>query len=129
MSTGDGFFCVACSQVLFIHMSQGERALFLEGHRKCYGWMDDWCELSMDDVRRLEREKIETLRKVCVAVGLRSLAMCYLHSLAHVCEFTCDQNLIINQRVAPADLDEPSSSTLEHPVNTVDGDDHNEADK
>ncbi|CAI5962320.1 unnamed protein product [Closterium sp. NIES-64] len=43
----------------------GERALFLEGHRKMYGWMDEWCELTMDDVRRIEKDNIEAMRKCC----------------------------------------------------------------
>ncbi|GJP37655.1 hypothetical protein CLOM_g22092, partial [Closterium sp. NIES-68] len=41
----------------------GERALFLEAHRKCFGWMDEWCELTMEDVRRIEKENIEAMRK------------------------------------------------------------------
>ncbi|CAI7778263.1 unnamed protein product [Closterium sp. NIES-53] len=60
---------------------QGERALFLEGHRKCYGWMDEWCELTMDDVRRIEKDNIEAMRK----------------------------NLALNNKVAPDEYNEDES--------------------
>ncbi|CAI5473082.1 unnamed protein product [Closterium sp. Yama58-4] len=56
----------------------GERALFLEGHRKMYGWMDEWCDLTMDDVRRIEKDNIEAMRK----------------------------NLALNNKVAPDEYDE-----------------------
>ncbi|CAI5521699.1 unnamed protein product [Closterium sp. Naga37s-1] len=60
---------------------QGERALFLEGHRKMYGWMDEWCELTMDDVRRIEKDNIEAMRK----------------------------NLALNNKVAPDEYNEDES--------------------
>ncbi|CAI5953928.1 unnamed protein product [Closterium sp. NIES-64] len=59
----------------------GERALFLEGHRKMYGWMDEWCELTMDDVRRIEKDNIEAMRK----------------------------NLALNNKVAPDEYNEDES--------------------
>ncbi|KAG8371370.1 hypothetical protein BUALT_Bualt13G0080600 [Buddleja alternifolia] len=32
----------------------GERALFLESHRNCFGWIDEWFGLSVDMMRELE---------------------------------------------------------------------------
>ncbi|KAH9554043.1 hypothetical protein CY35_08G043900 [Sphagnum magellanicum] len=33
---------------------QGERSLFLESHKQCIYWLDEWCDLTFDDVRQLE---------------------------------------------------------------------------
>eukprot|EP00475_Leptophrys_vorax_P030996 TRINITY_DN46797_c0_g1_i1.p1 TRINITY_DN46797_c0_g1~~TRINITY_DN46797_c0_g1_i1.p1 ORF type:complete len:312 (-),score=12.79 TRINITY_DN46797_c0_g1_i1:498-1433(-) len=62
---------------LELFVLSGERALFLEAHRKCFGWMDEWCELTVDDVRRIERENIDAMRK----------------------------NLVLHNKVAPAEDD------------------------
>lgn len=50
---------------------QGERALFQEAHKKCFGWMDEWCELTIDDVRKIEKENIENMRKVREQPGMQ----------------------------------------------------------
>ncbi|CAI5517221.1 unnamed protein product [Closterium sp. Naga37s-1] len=42
---------------------QAQRALYLEAHRKCYGWADDWCSLTVADARRIEQENIDKMRK------------------------------------------------------------------
>ncbi|KAL3850755.1 hypothetical protein ACJIZ3_012637 [Penstemon smallii] len=34
----------------------GERALFLESHRNCFGWIDEWFGLTMDMMRELEKQ-------------------------------------------------------------------------
>lgn len=75
----------------------GERALFLEAHRKQFGWIDEWSELSMDDVRRVERENIESLRK----------------------------NLVLHNKVAPEAFDESAANGY-HPDADV-GDEGKEA--
>ncbi|KAH7432355.1 hypothetical protein KP509_07G018600 [Ceratopteris richardii] len=41
-----------------------ERALFLESHRRCFFWIDDWYGLSEEDVRRLEAESDAMLNKI-----------------------------------------------------------------
>lgn len=41
-----------------------ERALFIESHKCCFNWIDEWCELSEDDVRKLEAESDAILNKV-----------------------------------------------------------------
>ncbi|CAI7857557.1 unnamed protein product [Closterium sp. NIES-53] len=40
-----------------------QRALYQEAHRKCYGWADDWCSLTVADARRIEQENIDKMRK------------------------------------------------------------------
>ncbi|CAK9881056.1 unnamed protein product [Sphagnum jensenii] len=32
----------------------GERSLFLESHKQCIYWLDEWCDLTFEDVRQLE---------------------------------------------------------------------------
>lgn len=41
-----------------------QRKILLEGHRKCFCWLDEWFGLSMEDVRRMEDETAEALAKV-----------------------------------------------------------------
>ncbi|XP_030447835.1 uncharacterized protein LOC115670654 [Syzygium oleosum] len=36
-------------------MLSGERALFIESHRNCFSWIDDWFGLTIQKVRELER--------------------------------------------------------------------------
>lgn len=43
---------------------QGERALFLESHRKCFGWIDEWYGLSVETMRELEKESDSSLNQV-----------------------------------------------------------------
>ncbi|KAJ7559951.1 hypothetical protein O6H91_04G108100 [Diphasiastrum complanatum] len=40
-----------------------ERALFLESHKHCFAWIDEWSELSVEDVRQLELETDEKLKE------------------------------------------------------------------
>ncbi|KAK3206089.1 hypothetical protein Dsin_020135 [Dipteronia sinensis] len=39
----------------------GERALFLESHRNCFGWIDEWFELTLQKLRELELQSDSTL--------------------------------------------------------------------
>ncbi|KAL0460667.1 UNVERIFIED_CONTAM: Phosphatidylinositol transfer protein alpha isoform [Sesamum latifolium] len=41
----------------------GERALFLESHRNCFGWIDEWFGLSMDKMRELEKQSDSSLNQ------------------------------------------------------------------
>ncbi|KAL7085062.1 hypothetical protein ABFS82_14G246500 [Erythranthe guttata] len=41
----------------------GERALFLESHRNCFGWIDEWFGLPMEMMRELEKESDSSLNK------------------------------------------------------------------
>ncbi|XP_075489902.1 uncharacterized protein LOC142528693 [Primulina tabacum] len=41
----------------------GERALFLESHRNCFGWIDEWFGLSMEMMRELEKQSDSSLNK------------------------------------------------------------------
>ncbi|XP_016514410.2 uncharacterized protein LOC107831184, partial [Nicotiana tabacum] len=34
----------------------GERALFLESHRNCFAWIDEWFELKVEVLRELEKQ-------------------------------------------------------------------------
>ncbi|KHG00512.1 Phosphatidylinositol transfer 2 [Gossypium arboreum] len=34
----------------------GERALFIESHRNCFGWIDEWFGLTMQQIRELEQQ-------------------------------------------------------------------------
>nr|XP_024396361.1 phosphatidylinositol transfer protein 2-like isoform X1 [Physcomitrium patens]XP_024396362.1 phosphatidylinositol transfer protein 2-like isoform X1 [Physcomitrium patens]XP_024396364.1 phosphatidylinositol transfer protein 2-like isoform X1 [Physcomitrium patens]PNR39831.1 hypothetical protein PHYPA_020111 [Physcomitrium patens] len=40
-----------------------QRKILLEGHRKCFCWLDEWHGLTMEDVRRMEDETAEALAK------------------------------------------------------------------
>ncbi|XP_073392189.1 uncharacterized protein [Physcomitrium patens] len=40
-----------------------QRKILLEGHRKCFCWLDEWHGLTMEDVRRMEDETTEALAK------------------------------------------------------------------
>ena len=35
---------------------QGERALFLESHRNCFAWIDEWFGMTMQQLRELDQE-------------------------------------------------------------------------
>ncbi|KAI3461466.1 hypothetical protein Pfo_018129 [Paulownia fortunei] len=41
----------------------GERALFLESHRNCFGWIDEWYGLPVDMMRELEKQSDSSLNK------------------------------------------------------------------
>ncbi|KAL3675244.1 hypothetical protein R1sor_025192 [Riccia sorocarpa] len=47
-----------------------QRKILLEGHRKCFCWLDEWHGLSMEDVRRMEAETAETMARAR-AIALR----------------------------------------------------------
>ncbi|XVF47114.1 hypothetical protein PTKIN_Ptkin03bG0083000 [Pterospermum kingtungense] len=34
----------------------GERALFMESHRNCFGWIDEWFGMTMQQIRELEQQ-------------------------------------------------------------------------
>ncbi|XP_073156289.1 uncharacterized protein [Henckelia pumila] len=41
----------------------GERALFLESHRNCFGWIDEWIGLSVETMRELEKQSDSSLNE------------------------------------------------------------------
>lgn len=41
-----------------------ERALFLESHSRCFSWIDEWFDLSEEDVRQWEAESDAILNKI-----------------------------------------------------------------
>ncbi|XP_044480013.1 phosphatidylinositol transfer protein 1-like isoform X2 [Mangifera indica] len=41
----------------------GERALFLESHRNCFGWIDEWFGMTMPQIRQLERQSDSSLNQ------------------------------------------------------------------
>ncbi|KAK6144467.1 hypothetical protein DH2020_021287 [Rehmannia glutinosa] len=41
----------------------GERALFLESHRNCFSWIDEWFGLSVDMMRELEKQSDSSLNE------------------------------------------------------------------
>jgi hypothetical protein len=43
----------------------GQRSLFLESHKQCIYWLDEWCDLTFDDVRQLEVATDAALNQVC----------------------------------------------------------------
>lgn len=52
---------------LFIYLiifSQGERALFLESHRNCFGWIDEWFGMTMQQIREIEQQSGSSLNEV-----------------------------------------------------------------
>ncbi|KAK6926837.1 Phosphatidylinositol transfer protein, partial [Dillenia turbinata] len=48
--------------VLFLGLC-GERALFLEGHRNCFGWIDEWFGMTLEQVFELEQQIITSLNQ------------------------------------------------------------------
>ncbi|KAL6563600.1 hypothetical protein OROGR_002559 [Orobanche gracilis] len=42
----------------------GERALFLESHRNCFSWIDEWFGLTLDVMRELEKQSDSSLNSV-----------------------------------------------------------------
>ncbi|KAL8525518.1 hypothetical protein ACS0TY_014948 [Phlomoides rotata] len=45
----------------------GEKALFLESHRNCFGWIDEWYGLTPDMMRELETQSDSSLnQKLCL---------------------------------------------------------------
>ncbi|KAL2607534.1 hypothetical protein R1flu_026107 [Riccia fluitans] len=47
-----------------------QRKILLEGHRKCFCWLDEWHGLTMEDVRRMEVETAEAMARAR-AIALR----------------------------------------------------------
>ena len=48
----------------FIH-DYALRRVMLRAHRQAWAWQDEWCDLTMDDIRRLEKEaQIELWKKL-----------------------------------------------------------------
>lgn len=47
-----------------IYIMQVYPRLFRNFHRQVFCWLDEWHDLSMDDIRRLEEETREELNKV-----------------------------------------------------------------
>lgn len=45
-------------------LTQGERALFLESHRHCIAWIDEWYGVSMQQMDELVQQKDSTLNEV-----------------------------------------------------------------
>ncbi|GFP97039.1 phosphatidylinositol transfer protein 2 [Phtheirospermum japonicum] len=39
----------------------GERAIFLESHRNCFSWIDEWFGLTLDVMRELEKQSDSSL--------------------------------------------------------------------
>ncbi|EXB98579.1 Phosphatidylinositol transfer protein 2 [Morus notabilis] len=42
----------------------GERALFLESHRNCFTWIDEWFGMTMQQIRELEQESDSLLNEI-----------------------------------------------------------------
>lgn len=51
---------------------QGERALFLESHRNCFAWIDEWFGMSMQQIRELELQSDFSLNKVGIPLNSQS---------------------------------------------------------
>ncbi|CAI0545398.1 unnamed protein product [Linum tenue] len=50
----------------------GERALFLESHRNCFSWIDEWFGMTMQEIRQLELKSDSALnQKLMVEAGHR----------------------------------------------------------
>jgi hypothetical protein len=45
---------------------QGERALFLACHRLCFAWIDEWYDMTIEQIREMERQTDMLLKKVSV---------------------------------------------------------------
>ncbi|KAH9661009.1 hypothetical protein KPL70_024367 [Citrus sinensis] len=41
----------------------GERALFLESHRNCFGWIDEWFGMTMQQIREIEQQSGSSLNE------------------------------------------------------------------
>lgn len=49
----------------------GEKALFLESHRNCFGWIDEWHGMTVQQIRELEQQSHSALNE---KLGKRTLA-------------------------------------------------------
>lgn len=47
---------------------KAERALFLESHRNCFGWIDEWFGLTLEVMQELEQQSDCSLNKVKMIV-------------------------------------------------------------
>ena len=76
----------------FIH-DYGLRRVMLRAHRQAWAWQDEWVGLTMDDIRRLERET-----QVC---DLHELKWIRVH--VHVCpihaQLTCCSILYVSYTI------------------------------
>ncbi|KAG6432831.1 hypothetical protein SASPL_104419 [Salvia splendens] len=48
----------------------GEKALFLESHRNCFGWIDEWFGMNVDMMRDLEKQSDSSLNEKLGRPGL-----------------------------------------------------------
>lgn len=61
---------------------QAIREILLLGHRQAFAWMDDWFNMTIEDVREYEREmQAKTNIKVCSVITITSLFKCILSIL------------------------------------------------
>lgn len=47
-----------------LFLQNAQRKILLEGHRKCFCWLDEWHGLTMDNVRQMEADCAEAISKV-----------------------------------------------------------------
>ncbi|KAK8480697.1 hypothetical protein V6N11_046131 [Hibiscus sabdariffa] len=50
----------------------GERALFIESHRNCFGWIDEWFGMTMQQIRELEEQENQQADSADRCSGLRA---------------------------------------------------------
>jgi hypothetical protein len=43
-----------------------QAALAAESHRQCFYWIDEWCDLTVEDVMQLELATDVKLNQVCI---------------------------------------------------------------
>lgn len=53
-----------CITLSCLFLAQGEKALFLELHRRCFACIDEWFGMTVKQVSELEKENDLTLKKV-----------------------------------------------------------------
>jgi hypothetical protein len=45
-------------------LQNAQRKILLEGHRKCFCWLDEWHGLTMEDVRKMEDDTAQAISRV-----------------------------------------------------------------
>ncbi|KAM7496687.1 hypothetical protein LguiA_021101 [Lonicera macranthoides] len=61
----------------------GERALFLESHRNCFAWIDEWIGMTLEVISELEQRTVSSLNEI-------------LQYQQQISSFTADVHLIIS---------------------------------
>eukprot|EP00898_Chlorokybus_atmophyticus_P004806 jgi/Chlat1/5326/Chrsp35S08984 len=58
------YFGILGSRIEKYAVRNAQRKVLLQGHRKCFCWMDEWFGMTLEDIRTLEKKNMEELNSV-----------------------------------------------------------------